>query len=52
MARTTARRSADKDDPIYKGGFVVSSHPVRTKELDETKASKDDANKEKPKKQK
>ena len=25
MARTTKRRSADKDDPIYKGGSVISS---------------------------
>ena len=32
MARTNASRSADKDDPIYKGGFVISSHPVRPKE--------------------
>ena len=42
---------AGPDDPIYKGGFVISSHRVRTKESDETKASKGDANKEKPKKQ-
>ena len=51
MARTTASRLADKDDPIYKGGFVISSHRVRTKESDETQASKGNANKEKPKKQ-
>ena len=38
------------DDPIFNGGFVISSHRVRTKESDETKASKGDANKEKPKK--
>jgi|SaaInlStandDraft_7_1057024.scaffolds.fasta_scaffold787030_1 hypothetical protein len=51
MAKVRAIIHAGPDDPIYKGGFVISSHPVRTKELDETKASKDDANKEKPKKQ-
>ena len=39
------------DDPIFKGGFVISSHRVRTKESDETQASKDDVVKEKPKKQ-
>ncbi len=42
---------AGPDDPIYKGGFVISSHRVRTKESRQPKASKDDANKEKPKKQ-
>ena len=42
---------AGPDDPIYKGGFVISSHRVRTKESDEAKASKDDADKEKPKEQ-
>ena len=42
---------AGPDDPIYKGGFVISSYWERTKESDETQASKDDADKEKPKKQ-
>ena len=51
MARSTRRRSADKDDPIYKGGFVISSHRVRTKESDDTQASKADSDKEKLKKE-
>ena len=42
---------AGPDDPIYKGGFVISSHRVRTKESDETQASKADADKESSKKQ-
>lgn len=42
---------AGPDDPIYKGGFVISSRRVRTKEPDETQASKADSDKEKLKKQ-
>jgi hypothetical protein len=42
---------AGTDDPIFKGGFVISSHRARTKESNKAKASKGDANKEKPKKQ-
>ena len=42
---------AGPDDPIYKGGFVISSHRVRTKESDETQASKADADTERSKKQ-
>ena len=42
---------AGPDDPIYKGGFVTSSHRVRTKGSGKPETSKDDANKEKPKKQ-
>ena len=42
---------AGPDDPIYRGGFVISSHRVRTTESGKLEASKDDANKEKPKKQ-
>ena len=42
---------AGPDDPIYKGGLVISSHRVRTKESDEAKASKADSDKEKFKKQ-
>ena len=42
---------AGPDDPIYKGGFVISSRRVRTKESSETQASKADSNKEKHKKQ-
>ena len=49
MAKISRMRSANKDDPIYKGGFVISSHPARLKQMDAPKASKDDANKEKPK---
>ena len=41
---------AGPDDPIYKGGFVISSHRVLTKEPDERQAPKD-TDKEKPKKQ-
>ena len=41
---------AGPDDPIYKGGFVISSPQVRNKESGKPKTSKDDANKEKPKK--
>ena len=51
MAKVRTTIHAGPDDPIYKGGFVISSYRVRTKESDETKASKADANKEKPKKQ-
>jgi hypothetical protein len=42
---------AGPDDPIYTGGLVISSHRVRTKESDDTQASKVDSDKEKPKKQ-
>ena len=42
---------AGPDDPIYKGGLVISSHRVSTKGSDETQASKADSDKEKPKKQ-
>ena len=42
---------AGPDDPIYKGGFVISSRRVRTKESSQMQASKGDADKEKPKKQ-
>jgi hypothetical protein len=51
MARTTARRSADKDDPIYKGGFVISSHPVRPKQIEAPEEVEAYPNTEKPKKQ-
>jgi hypothetical protein len=44
-------RSADKNDPIYKGGFVISSHSVRPQKMEDPRVSKGDANKEKPKKQ-
>ena len=50
MAKVTWKELGP-DDPIFKGGFVISSHRVRTKESDETQASKDDDVKEKSKKQ-
>lgn len=42
MANNIGRRSADKDNPIYKGGFVISSMNFNCGSMKSTETSQND----------
>lgn len=49
MAKSNRQRSAAKDDPIYKGGLIISSHPAQPIQIVSMEEAEDDVNLKTPK---